>query len=53
MSLDVIIRRKISFAGCILIIPAIELSKISRLLFMALHGAEIECFTGGAENLII
>ena len=36
MSLDVIIRRKISFVGCILIIPAIELSKISRSLFMAL-----------------
>ena len=29
MSLDVIIRRKISFVGCILIITAIELSKIS------------------------
>ena len=37
MSLDVIIRRKISFVGCILIIPAIELSKISRSLFMALQ----------------
>ena len=33
MSLDVII----SFVGCILIIPAIELSKISRSLFMALQ----------------
>ena len=30
MSLDVIIRRKISFVGCILIISAIELSKISQ-----------------------
>ena len=37
MSLDVIIRRKISFVGCIFIIPAIELSKISRSLFMALQ----------------
>ena len=37
MSLDVIIRRKISFVGCILIIPAIELSRISRSLFMALR----------------
>ena len=37
MSLDVIIRRKILFVGCILIIPAIELSKISRSLFMALY----------------
>ena len=37
MSLDVLIRRKISFVGCILIIPAIELSKISRSLFMALQ----------------
>ena len=37
MSLDVIIRRKIAFVGCILIIPAIELSKISRSLFMALQ----------------
>ena len=38
MSLDVIIRRKISFVCCILIIPAIELSKISRCsLFMALQ----------------
>ena len=37
MSLDVIIRRKISFVGCILIIPAIELSKFSRSLFMALQ----------------
>ena len=37
MSLDVIIRRKVSFVGCILIIRAIELSKISRSLFMALQ----------------
>ena len=37
MSLDVIIHRKKSFVGCILIIPAIELSNISRSLFMALQ----------------
>ena len=37
MSLDVIIRRKISFVGCILIITAIVLGKISGLLFMALQ----------------
>ena len=37
MSLDVIIRRKRSVVGCILIIPAIELSNISRSLFMALQ----------------
>ena len=40
MSLDVIIRRKISFVGCILIIPAIELSKISCSLFMLYSGEE-------------
>ena len=37
MSLDVIIRRNISFVGCILIIAATELSKISRSLFIALQ----------------
>ena len=37
MSLDVIIRRKISFAGCILIIAATESNKISRTLFIALQ----------------
>ena len=37
MSLDVIIRRNISFVGCILIIEATELSKISLLLFIALQ----------------
>ena len=37
MTLDVIIRRNISFMGCILIIPATELSMISRSLFMALQ----------------
>ena len=37
MSLDVIIRRKISFCGCILIIAATELSKILSLLFIALQ----------------
>ena len=37
MSLDVIIRRNISFVGCILIIVATELSKISRSLFIALQ----------------
>ena len=37
MSLDVIIRRKISFVGCILIIVATEVSKISRSLFIALQ----------------
>ena len=39
MSLDVIIRRKISFVAycCILIILVIELSKISRSLFMTLQ----------------
>ena len=37
MSLDVIILRNISVVGCILIIPATELSKISRSLFMALQ----------------
>ena len=35
MSLDIIIRRNISFVGCILIIEATELSKISRLLLIA------------------
>ena len=38
MSLDVIIRRNISFVGCILIIVATELSKISRSLYIALGG---------------
>ena len=37
MSLDVIIRRNISFVGCILIIAATESNKISRSLFIALH----------------
>ena len=37
MSLDVIIHRNISFFGCILIIAATELSKISRSLFIALQ----------------
>ena len=37
MSLDDIIRRNISFVGCILIIVATELSKISRSLFIALQ----------------
>ena len=37
MSLDVIIRRNISFVGCILIIAATELNKISRSLFIALQ----------------
>ena len=37
MSLDVIIRRNISFVGCILIIADTELSNISRSLFMALQ----------------
>ena len=37
MSLDVIIHRNISFVGCILIIAATELSKISRSLFKALQ----------------
>ena len=43
MSLDVIIRRNISFVGCILIIAATELNKISRSLFIALHG-EVDVF---------
>ena len=37
MSLDVIIRRNISFDGCIFIIAATELNKISRSLFIALQ----------------
>ena len=37
MSLDDIIRKNISFAGCILIIVATELGKISRSLFIALQ----------------
>ena len=37
MFLDVIIRRNISFVGCIMIIPATALSKISRSLSMALQ----------------
>ena len=37
MYLDVIIRRNISFVGCILIIAATELNKISRSLFTALQ----------------
>ena len=41
MSPDVIIRIKISFVGCILIIAATELSKISRSLFIALQWRRI------------
>ena len=37
MSPNVIIRRNISFVGCILIIAATELNKISRSLFIALQ----------------
>ena len=37
MSVDVITRRNISFVGCILIIAATELNKISRSLFIALQ----------------
>ena len=37
MSLDVIIRRNISFVGCILISEATELSRISRSLFIVLQ----------------
>ena len=37
MSLDVIIHRNISFVGCILIIAATELSKISPSMFLALQ----------------
>ena len=37
MSLDVIIRRNLSFVGCLLIIGATELSKISSSLFIALQ----------------
>ena len=40
MSLDVIIRRNISFVGCILIISATESNKISRSLFIALRWRE-------------
>ena len=37
MSLDVIIRRNISFVGCILIIAATELNKISHSFFISLQ----------------
>ena len=37
MSLDVIIRRNISFVGCILIVAVTELNKILRLLFTELQ----------------
>ena len=37
MSLDVIIRRNISFVGCILIVAVTELNKILRSLFIALQ----------------
>ena len=42
MSLDVIILRNISFVGCILIIAATELSKISRSLFITVHSTTVE-----------